>query len=113
MVIDFKNINIKDIEGKETTVNIAKDLAKVLYNTAVVKEGLDIAKDIYNNGEVEVDINLAKAIKQLINGNFLAVVQEALNPVLDSIIDSKTEETKLEEPSVEEINPEQYTESNY
>lgn len=105
MVIDFKNINIKDIEGNDKAVDVSKDLANVLYNTAITKEGLEIAKTIYNNGEVEVSKNLAEAIKQLINGNFLAVIQESLNPILDNIISSEDNKDKsaTEEPTVEEI----------
>lgn len=33
--IDFTNIVIKDIEGNETTVDISKDLAAILYKSAV------------------------------------------------------------------------------
>lgn len=87
--IDFTSVVIKDIEGNETTVDISKNLAAILYKSAVNKDGLEIAKQIYTNGSHDVDSHIAKAIKQILLTSFLAVVQEALIPELDDIINKE------------------------
>lgn len=92
MKIDFKNVIVKDIEGAEETIDMSKELGKILYKSAISKEGLDLARDIYDNGEVELDVETAKAVKQIVINSFLAVIQEALVPELDSIIDQEENE---------------------
>lgn len=85
MIIDFKNIVIKDIDGKESTVDISKELATVLYNSSVSLEALDKAKELKETGKLDVTEDMKAAIKQIVTNNFYAVVQVAVNKLLDSI----------------------------
>lgn len=97
MLIDFKNITIKDIEGNESTVDISKDLGNILYKSAVNQEGLEISRELYHNGEMDITKENAEVIKSIIASSFLAVVQESLNPILDEIMKPEEIETSAEE----------------
>ena len=97
MLIDFKNITIKDIEGNESTVDISKDLGNILYRSAVNQEGLEISRELYHNGEMDITKENAEVIKNIIASSFLAVVQESLNPIFDEIMKSEEIETSAEE----------------
>lgn len=96
MKIDFRNIVIKDIEGAEETVDMSKELGRVLYKSAISKEGLTLAKDIYDNGEVDLDRDSAASIKEVIVSGFLAIIQESVIPMLDNIINTVKDEQQLE-----------------
>ena len=104
MLIDFRNITIKNIEGEESTVDISKDLGNLLYNSAVSQEGLEISRELYHNGEMDVTKENVEVLKGIIAGNFLAVIQESLNPIFDKIMNTEEIET-----SAEEIKDEQTT----
>ena len=90
MLIDFRNITIKNIEGEESTVDISKDLGNLLYNSAVSKEGLEISRELYHNGEMDVTKDNVEVLKGIIAGNFLAVIQESLNPIFDKIMNTES-----------------------
>ena len=85
MKVDFKNIIVKDIESNENTVDISKELATVLYNSAVSIEALNKAKELKETGELEISEDMKDAIKQIVAANFYATVQVAVNDLLDSI----------------------------
>lgn len=104
MLINFRNITIKNIEGEESTVDISKDLGNLLYNSAVSQEGLEISRELYHNGEMDVTKENVEVLKGIIAGNFLAVIQESLNPIFDKIMNTEEIET-----SAEEIKDEQTT----
>lgn len=97
MLIDFRNITIKNIEGEESTVDISKDLGNLLYNSAVSQEGLEISRELYYNGEMDVTKDNVEVLKGIIAGNFLAVIQESLNPIFDKIMNTEEIETSAEE----------------
>lgn len=103
MKIDFKNIVVTDIDGSQESVDISKELGKILYRSAISMNALDLAKSIYNDGEVEVDKTSAEAIKQIVSSGFLAMIQTAIIPKLEEIIDSEKQVENVE-PSVEELN---------
>lgn len=92
MKINFKNITVKDIEGAEEIIDMSKELGKILYKTAISKEGLELAKEIYNNGEVELDKDTAISIKAIISNHFLAIIQESIIPILEELINSGNDE---------------------
>ena len=66
MLIDFRNITIKNIEGEESTVDISKDLGNLLYNSAVSQEGLEISRELYHNGERDVTNDYLEVRKGII-----------------------------------------------
>lgn len=54
MKVNFKNIQVKDIEGNNSTVDIAKMLGNVIYQKTADLGELELAREIYKNGEVEL-----------------------------------------------------------
>lgn len=82
MKIDFRNIQVKDIEGNNSTVDIAKMLGNTIYQKTADLGELELAQNIYKNGEVELSPEQAERIKEYVKTNFVAVVQIAVNEAL-------------------------------
>lgn len=82
MKIDFRNIQVKDIEGNNSTVDIAKMLGNAIYQKTADLGELELAQQIYKNGEVELSTEQAERIKEYVRTNFVAVVQIAVNEAL-------------------------------
>lgn len=82
MIIDFRKIQVKDIEGNNSTVDIAKMLGNAIYQKTADLGELELAQTIYKNGEVELSTDQAERIKEYVRTNFVAVVQIAVNEAL-------------------------------
>ena len=82
MKIDFRKIQVKDIEGNNSTVDIAKMLGNAIYQKTADLGELELAQNIYKNGEVELSTDQAERIKEYVKTNFVAVVQIAVNEAL-------------------------------
>lgn len=82
MKIDFRKIQVKDIEGNDSTVDIAKVLGNTIYQKTADLGELELAQNIYKNGEVELSPEQAERIKEYVKTNFVAVVQIAVNEAL-------------------------------
>jgi hypothetical protein len=82
MIIDFRKIKVTDIEGNNSTVDIAKMLGNAIYQKTADLGELELAQQIYKNGEVELSTNQAESIKEYVRTNFVAVVQIAVNEAL-------------------------------
>lgn len=82
MKIDFREIQVKDIEGNNSTVDIAKMLGNAIYQKTADLGELELAQNIYKNGEVELSTDQAERIKEYVRTNFVAVVQVAVNEAL-------------------------------
>ena len=82
MKIDFREIQVKDIEGNNSTVDIAKMLGNAIYQKTADLGELELAQQIYKNGEVELSTEQAERIKEFVRTNFVAVVQIAVNEAL-------------------------------
>ena len=54
MKIDFRKIEVKDIEGKENSLDISKMLGNAIYQKTSDLGELELAQNIYKNGEVEL-----------------------------------------------------------
>ena len=89
MKVDFRKIEVKDIEGNNSTLDMAKELGNTIYKKTADIGELELARDIYKNGEVELDAEQATILIKYIREGFLAFVQEAVCPLLDEIINSK------------------------
>lgn len=88
--INFNKVEIKGIDGTVRTVDIAKDMANVLYYQTNNIAAVSVALDIYKTGCAELDAETATAVKAVVKQNFTAIVQLALNPILEEIINGKT-----------------------
>jgi hypothetical protein len=82
MIIDFRKIEVTDLEGNNSTVDIAKMLGNAIYQKTADLGELELAQQIYKNGEVELSTNQAERIKEYVRTNFVAVVQIAVNEAL-------------------------------
>ena len=74
MKIDFRKIEVKDIEGN---------------NTTALGE-LEFAQEVYKHGEVEVDSEKAEIIRKYMEvGRFFACIKKGVFDLLDSINNEK------------------------
>jgi hypothetical protein len=89
--INFKQIEIKGIDGTPKTVDIARDMANVLYYQTNSIAAVSVALDIYKTGRAELDAETAAAVKAVVKQNFTAIVQLALNPMLEDIINGRAD----------------------
>lgn len=89
MKIDFRNIEVRDIDGNKSTVDVSKELGNVIYKKTADIGELELAREIYKQGEAEVDAEKAHIIVKYVNETFLAFVKEAICPVLEDIINPK------------------------
>ena len=85
MKIDFRTIQVKDIEGNSSTFDISKMLGNAIYQKTADLGELELAQQIYKNGEVELSPEEAERIKEYVKSNFIAAVQVAVNEALSSI----------------------------
>ena len=67
MEIDFRKIQVKDIEGNNSTVDIAKMLGNAIYQKTADLGELELAQNIYKSGEVEVSPEQAESIKKYVS----------------------------------------------
>lgn len=85
MKIDFRTIQVTDLEGNKSTVDVSKSLANVIYqNTGDLGE-VKLAQDMYDNGEIELSPEQAESLKKYVPAFQYAYVQLAVNEVLSSI----------------------------
>lgn len=87
--IDFRKIEVKNIEGKKSNLDLSKELGNVIYQKTADLGELELARNIYKNGEIEVNAEQATILNRYIREGFLAFVQESVCPVLDEIINAK------------------------
>lgn len=96
MKIDFRKLVVVDLDGNPVTngeekgfFDISKNLGNQIYSKTADIGELDLAREIYHNGEVEVTEQYASALLNYIRSGFLAAVQVAICPLLESIINHK------------------------
>ena len=82
MIIDFRKIEVKDIEGNNSTEDKKKMLGNAIYQKTADLGELELAQNIYKNGEVEVSPEQAESIKKYVSTGFVAFVQVAVNEAL-------------------------------
>lgn len=93
MRIDFKKLVVLDLDGNPVTngtepgfFDISKALGNHIYSKTADIGELDLAREIYHKGEAEVTQPHAVALLGYIRSGFLAAVQVAIIPTLESII---------------------------
>ena len=67
MKIDFRKIEVTDIEGNKSTFDISKELGNTIYQ---------------KTADLELSTDEAERIKEYVRTNFVAVVQIAVNEAL-------------------------------
>lgn len=64
MKIDFRKIEVTDIEGNKSTIDVSQKFANAIYqNTGDIGE-LEIARKIYLNGVVDLTPEQAESLKK-------------------------------------------------
>lgn len=84
MKINFKEIQVRDIEGNIVPFDISKVLGNAIYQKTADLGELELAQNIYKNGEVELSPEQAERIKEYVRTNFVAVVQAAVNEAMSA-----------------------------
>lgn len=84
MKIDFRKIEITDIEGNVKSIDVSKELGNAIYRNTPDLGELDFAQEIYRNGEVEIDESRKQIIKKYMDvGKFLAYIKRDICKLLD------------------------------
>ena len=103
MKIDFRKIEVKDIEGNNSTVDIAKELGNAIYNNTTDLGELEFAQEVYKHGEVEVDSEKAEIIRKYMEvGRFFACIKKGVFTMKNKkimatkILSEKTRTTQVE-----------------
>lgn len=86
MKINFKEIGVKDIEGKTIDKDFSKEVGNSIFAGTKDLGELELAREIYQHGEVEIGKDQAMAIRSYVQRDFYAWAQEAIVPILDEII---------------------------
>lgn len=86
MKLDFRKIEVTDIEGNKSTFDISKELGNTIYKNTPDLGELDFAQEIYKQGEVEIDEEKAAIIRKYLDvGQFFAFIKKSVYEQLDSI----------------------------
>lgn len=80
--VNFKELDIQDIEGKTIKTNIAKELGNLLYMRAENLSTAELGRAIYKDGEVEVSEDLVNVVCQTAKANFIYPVWSAIEKLL-------------------------------
>ena len=81
--IDLSKVTIQGIDGKETTIDVAKELAQVIFaNTQSIEEH-SFSIDLYKNPIVDLTDENKAIIKEYTEKYFKAFVQVAVNELID------------------------------
>lgn len=89
MKINFKQITFTDLDGKETTFDMSKQLANYIYSETRDVEYAVLAQDIYKNGEVKLTDEQIDAIKEFLKQGFKAFVQMAFDKTIEKLKETK------------------------
>lgn len=84
MKVDFRKIQLKDIEGGIVPFDMSKVLGNTIYQQTRDLGELELAQNIYKNGEVELTPEQAERIKECVKDNFAAIAQVAVNEALST-----------------------------
>lgn len=89
MKVDFRKVEVKDITGKNSVLDISKELGNGIFNETADLGELETAREIYKNGEIEInDPQQAAMLSKYVRTGFKAFIQEALCPVLDNLFNN-------------------------
>ena len=80
--IDLSKVTIQGIDGKEVTVDVAKELAQVIFaNTQSIEEH-SFSMELYRNPVVELTDEVKGIIEKYIDGYFKAYIKVAIKKML-------------------------------
>lgn len=82
MKIDLSKVKIEGIDGKEIIIDVAKELAQVIFaNTQSIEEH-SFSMELYRDPVVELTDEVRGIIEKYIDGYFKAYIKVAINKML-------------------------------
>ena len=81
MKVDFRKIQVKDIDGNVNEADISKMFGNMLYMQGQDIEECELGRDIYHNGEVELNEKMAAAVKRFA-GNYPYLMRSSIEEML-------------------------------
>lgn len=88
MKIDFRKIEVKDLDGNIDTVDVSKVFGNVIFNYTTDRGEFDLSQPIYHNGEVELTEEQAKALVKYTEAFDRVVIREAVKQALLKVRDN-------------------------
>jgi len=83
MKIDFRKIEIEDINGNVSVIDLSKELGNLIYKNTPDLGELEFAQELYKNGEVDIDGAKAEIIRKYVDrSGVLAFVKIAIEKAL-------------------------------
>jgi hypothetical protein len=83
MKIDFRKIEIEDINGNVSVIDLSKELGNLIYKNTPDLGELEFAQELYKNGEVDIDGPKAEIIRKYVDrSGVLAFVKIAIERAL-------------------------------
>lgn len=83
MKIDFRKIEIEDINGNVSVIDLSKELGNLIYKNTPDLGELEFAQELYKNGEVDIDGSKAEIIRKYVDrSGVLAFVKLAIDKYL-------------------------------
>ena len=79
--MNFKNVKVKDLEGRAISIDVSKNFANFIYQTTGDLGMLEVAQEIYKIGEAELTADQKTEIKQILEHPqcpFVAIVKREL-----------------------------------
>lgn len=84
MKINFRNIKTLDIEGKEQTLDISKELGNTIYGETMDIGEVELARRIYLEGELDLSEEEVEIIKMFMEKFFKGFIKEAFYKIINS-----------------------------
>ena len=66
MRVDFRKIEVENIEGGVDTADVSKQLGNLMYMQGRNIEECELGRDIYHQGEVELSEKQAEVVKRFV-----------------------------------------------
>ena len=83
MKINFRDIKTLDIEGKEQTLDISKELGNTIYSETMDIGEVELARRIYLEGELELSDGEVEIIKTFMERFFKGFIKEGFYKIIN------------------------------
>ena len=80
--INFRELEILDVEGNAIKTDIAKELGNQLYIRAENISAAELGREIYKNGEAEISVDLVNTVCAVAKAHFIFPVWNAIEKAL-------------------------------
>lgn len=88
MKIDFRKIEVVNLEGERTYIDVSKLLGNSIFNNTPDLDEFHLSEDIHKNGEADITPEQAESLKKYVSFS-PAFATDATIKALDNIINSK------------------------